>query len=89
MDVMDAVVPERNDEEARDDEGSSNMEVIYDEPTVEVSYDEPVFGETEDEYTMTTMRRKTTRTKYRIQEVIAPSLPLIGPVPTGLFEWHC
>ncbi|OXU28808.1 hypothetical protein TSAR_005979 [Trichomalopsis sarcophagae] len=61
---MDAVVPEKNEES----EEAPTVEVVYDEPTVEVTYDDPVINETDDDITMTTTRRKTIRTKYRIQE---------------------
>ena len=69
MEVMDAVVPEKDGEMMQDKEPEEGYEVIYDEPTVEVQYDDPVITETDDDYTMTTTRRKITRTKYRIQEV--------------------
>lgn len=72
MEVMDAVVPEKSTGDMHDDglnEDDPSVQVIYDEPTVEVTYDDPVIEETEDDIIMTTTRRKTTRTKYRIQEV--------------------
>ncbi|XP_014233826.1 tropomodulin isoform X2 [Trichogramma pretiosum] len=66
MEVMDAVVPDKGEDQEEEDSGG--VEIIYDEPTVEVEYDDPVITETDDDITMTTRRRKITRTKYRIQE---------------------
>lgn len=72
MEVMDAVVPEKSTDGMQNNGinlDDPSVQVIYDEPTVEVTYDDPVIEETDDDIIMTTTRRRTTRTKYRIQEV--------------------